>query len=237
MPALGMDNLTFDWVQPCISRVRGSLATVRSRHIDCPVARLNRGTAFLSIPAGEGGRQTGTTLTHGRSFVNAVDKETISTETICMSEEKKSTVSRLDEHLGFWLRRVSNHVSDRFADGLAARGMAVAEWVLLRELFDGASEPSALAERIGMTRGAVTKIVDKLVAKALVQRVSREDDRRFQTVELTAAGKKIVPVLAEIADANDAACFGGLHKAERAQLMALVKKLADGMELHSVPTE
>ncbi|MBS1814789.1 MAG: MarR family transcriptional regulator [Acidobacteria bacterium] len=151
--------------------------------------------------------------------------------------EKKTTVSPLEEHLGLWMRRVSNHVSQRFADGLAAREIAVAEWVLLRELFNAAAEPSALAERIGMTRGAITKIVDKLVAKGFAQRVSREDDRRFQRVELTAAGKKIVPILAEIADANDAACFAGLHKSERTQLIALLKKLADTMELRYIPTE
>ena len=154
-----------------------------------------------------------------------------------MSEAKKNDVSSLEEHLGFWMRRVSNHVSQRFADALAAREIAVAEWVVLREILDAAAEPSSLAGRIGLTRGAVTKIVDKLVAKGLVQRVSRGDDRRFQLVELTAAGGKIVPVLAEIADRNDAACFAGLHKAERVQLMALLKKLADAMDLRSVPTE
>lgn len=158
-------------------------------------------------------------------------------ETITVSEINKKRVSDLETHLGFWMRRVSNHVSQRFAEGLAARDISVAEWVLLREMFASAAEPSALAERIGMTRGAVTKIVDKLVAKGLVRRLFRDDDRRFQTVELTAAGKKIVPLLAEIADANDAVCFAGLNKTERAQLMVLLKKLAGAMELRIVPTE
>ena len=49
--------------------------------------------------------------------------------------------------------------------------MTVAEWVLMRQLLDEeALAPSRLAERMGMTRGAVSKLADRLIAKSLLTR-------------------------------------------------------------------
>ena len=65
-------------------------------------------------------------------------------------------VPELTAHLGYWLRQVSNHVSHAFARKLEAEGVTVAEWTMLRELYGGhALGPSRLAERMGLTRGAI----------------------------------------------------------------------------------
>src|SRR5580658_3618286 len=96
------------------------------------------------------------------------------------------TVSDLKKHVGFWLRFVSNHVSYAFARKLHAGGVTVAEWVVMREMFDDQeTSPGVLAERIGMTRGGVSKLVDRLVGKQLITRTDRADDRRFQSIALT----------------------------------------------------
>ncbi|MEI9903207.1 MAG: hypothetical protein WDN06_03970 [Asticcacaulis sp.] len=49
--------------------------------------------------------------------------------------------SHLEAHLGYWMRFVSNHVSQAFARKVEAHGVTVAEWVVLRELFEGAMPP------------------------------------------------------------------------------------------------
>ncbi len=65
-------------------------------------------------------------------------------------------VSNLTAHLGYWLRFVSNHVSYAFARKLEGLDVTAAEWVTLRELFDESEiAPSRLADRIGLTRGAL----------------------------------------------------------------------------------
>jgi DNA-binding MarR family transcriptional regulator len=75
-------------------------------------------------------------------------------------------VSDLKSHTGFWLRFVSNHVSYRFAQRLETSGVTVAEWVILREMFDSdVTSPSVLAKVTGLTRGAVSKLVDRLLRK------------------------------------------------------------------------
>ncbi|HET9510445.1 MAG TPA: MarR family transcriptional regulator [Sphingomonas sp.] len=148
-------------------------------------------------------------------------------------------ISALGSHLGFWLRRVSNHVSQRFAARLAEQGVTPAEWVLLRLLHDaGAVPPSVLAERLGFTRGAITKLVDRLRAKRLVVRAAAgRADRRYQTIALTGAGAVLVPKLAEIADANDAETFGHLSADDRATLDRLLRTLVDRARIEAIPTE
>src|ERR687892_599759 len=92
----------------------------------------------------------------------------------------------LQSHTGFWLRFVSNHVSHSFARKLTNTGVTVAEWVILRELFDaGETSPSRLATSSGLTRGAVSKLIDRLLTKGLVSRAEANNDRRFQDVNLT----------------------------------------------------
>lgn len=148
------------------------------------------------------------------------------------------TVSDLKKHVGFWLRFVSNHVSHAFARKLVASGVTVAEWVVMREMFDDEeTSPGVLAERIGMTRGGVSKLVDRLVSKKLVTRRNRSDDRRFQSIALTAAGRRQIPRLAGLADRNDEEFFCPLSVRERAVLIATMKKLVAAHRLQTLPTE
>ncbi|MAX40047.1 MAG: hypothetical protein CME33_26195 [Gimesia sp.] len=53
----------------------------------------------------------------------------------------------------------------------------------------GAANPSQLADTVGMTRGAVSKLIERLCRKNMTARSVLEGDRRYQTVELTAEGK------------------------------------------------
>ncbi|MBL8561985.1 MAG: MarR family transcriptional regulator [Gemmobacter sp.] len=146
-------------------------------------------------------------------------------------------VSGLTDHLGFWLRQVSNQVSGRFARALEAEGVSVVEWVLLRDIYDaGLPVPQVrLAERMGLTRGAITKLADRLVARGLILRQGDALDGRVQGVALTRAGEALVPALAALADTNDAACFAALTAEEQASLRALLQKLAEAQGLTRLP--
>src|SRR5262249_15090172 len=113
--------------------------------------------------------------------------------------------SALKSHIGYRLRVVSNAVSHSFAQKLAASEVTVAEWVILREMYSGEEKtsPSTVAAMTGLTRGAVSKLIDRLLAKGLVTRAESAGDRRYQEIKLTANATKLVPKLAKIADEND----------------------------------
>ena len=139
---------------------------------------------------------------------------------------KKIAVSELEKHVGYWLRFVSNHVSHAFTLKVEAQGVTVAEWVVMREMLDvGPANPSRLADRLGMTRGAISKLVERLCRKQLAVRSTTAGDRRYQSVELTTAGKKLVPKLARLADENDRQFFGHLDAKGRATLVDMLEEM------------
>jgi DNA-binding MarR family transcriptional regulator len=147
-------------------------------------------------------------------------------------------ISDLDAHLGYWLRFVSNHVSQAFAGRLQGKGVTVAEWVAMRRLFgEGGVAPSLLADRIGMTRGAITKLADRLIDKGLVVRRADPQDGRAQTLALTARGRALVPELASLADDNDTEFFRPLTVQERRVLRQLLERLVEQNELKAVPVD
>jgi DNA-binding MarR family transcriptional regulator len=146
-------------------------------------------------------------------------------------------VSTLEDHVGYWLRFVSNHVSHAFTKKVEAKGVTVAEWVLLREMFDeGPASPSRLADRLGMTRGAISKLVERLRLKKLVERAVLADDGRSQVVSLTSPGRRLVPVLARLADENDREFFAHLTGSERASLVETLREIVRRQGWKDVPT-
>jgi DNA-binding MarR family transcriptional regulator len=157
-----------------------------------------------------------------------------------MSREKtkQPAVSELKSHTGFWLRFVSNHVSQSFSRKLLDSGVTAAEWVILREIFDtDEMPPSALADQTGLTRGAISKLIERLVLKKLVSRKEGFDDRRYHRIALTPAGRRLVPTLAAIADQNDREFFKPLSAKEHEALVTTLRKLVHAHDLHKLPTE
>lgn len=147
-------------------------------------------------------------------------------------------IADLESHLGYWLRRVSNAVSGAFVHALQEKRTSVAEWVLLRALYErGNASPGELADHLGLTRGAVSKIIDKLEAKDWVQTNAREGDNRYRLLSMTRAGQRSLPILARIADHNDSAYFDCLSANEKADLRKLLVKLAEHNQIQDVPTE
>jgi DNA-binding MarR family transcriptional regulator len=107
---------------------------------------------------------------------------------------------------------------------------------VLREMFDASTtSPSALAAATGLTRGAISKLIDRLVQKDLVSRAEAADDRRFQDVRLTPAGRTMVPKLAALGDQNDHEFFSQLPVGERERLVATLKKLVATNKLKQIP--
>jgi DNA-binding MarR family transcriptional regulator len=134
--------------------------------------------------------------------------------------------SQLEVHLGYWLRFVSNHVSHAFRQRVEREGVTVAEWVVLRELFSPPeAAPSQVAERLGMTRGAISKLAERLLQKGLLSRTTQERDRRQQRLSLTAEGRRKVPILARLADENDREFFGHLPREARRKVVDLLQEI------------
>jgi DNA-binding MarR family transcriptional regulator len=155
-----------------------------------------------------------------------------------MPRTPRQPVPDLTAHLGYWLRYVSNHVSQAFALKLEAREVTVAEWALMRKLYDtDCLAPSRLAEQLGLTRGAITKLADRLIAKGLATRTPDLSDARAQTLALTARGRSLVPKLAALAEQNEAEFFDHLSTEERSTIDRVLRDIVRIRGLKSIPVE
>jgi DNA-binding MarR family transcriptional regulator len=103
-------------------------------------------------------------------------------------------VSRFD----CWRAVVTTHgaVIERIQRALAAADLPPLSWFELlwavKRSPTGPPRMSELAERLTLSRGGITKLVDRLEEAGYLERVSFAGDRRSLQAELTPAGKKML---------------------------------------------
>lgn len=139
--------------------------------------------------------------------------------------------------IGGRLRAISNRVSSAFARKVERSGVTVAEWVILRMVYECGPtvSPCDIARHTGLTRGAVSKLVERAMEKGLVVRTESKSDRRYQDVSLTARARELVPELAAFAQETDEEFFSCLTASERATLVRILQKLAVENRVTEVP--
>jgi DNA-binding MarR family transcriptional regulator len=102
----------------------------------------------------------------------------------------------------------------------SARALAVLER-------HGVMRLSELSEHLRIAARSTTEVVDSLQDRGLVERRNDPDDRRATLVALTDEGTR-VGVAIQAARTRDAErLFGALNAGDRAQLAAILRKLAD----------
>lgn len=110
---------------------------------------------------------------------------------------------------------------------MAAHGLTDAQWKPLMLLRNGlATTAIELARRMDVDAGAITRLLDRLEAKGLLERLRSTADRRVVHLQLTAAGEaaaaKVPFVLASVN--ND--FLKGFSEAEWKQLRKLLERMA-----------
>ncbi|QHA02621.1 MarR family transcriptional regulator [Streptomyces broussonetiae] len=136
-----------------------------------------------------------------------------------------STTSGLHDHLGYWLRRLSDEVHSRFEAELARHDVTVSQWGVMISVFHGHDTTKAVAAHMDIDPGAVSRLVDRLAAKSLIRREPDPASRRTVRLVLTGQGQALVPELAELADRNDNHYFGSLDAGQRRQLEQWIRRL------------
>jgi len=137
----------------------------------------------------------------------------------------------LTDSLGFLLNRVAGAMRINFERHLAPYGVTAQQWLVLRLVRDLANpRPSEMAEVLSIDRGAVTRLIDRLVDKGLVERCGDPTDLRAARVELTVRGQKLAPVIAGIAEKNNEAVLALLEPHEGTALVAHLKRVLDQLK-------
>lgn len=131
------------------------------------------------------------------------------------------------------MHRVANALTTELVSVYAEFGLGEGEFDVLatlrRQGGDFALTPSDLSEQTVVTSGAVTKRVDRLVARGYVQRQPSGTDGRSRLVALTPAGKKLIDKAFTAHMANEARLIEALSPTERAGLERGLRVLAQSL--------
>ncbi|MFL5263866.1 MAG: MarR family winged helix-turn-helix transcriptional regulator [Anaeromyxobacteraceae bacterium] len=135
-------------------------------------------------------------------------------------------------HLAFLLAQVGAHAAARFAERLAPLGLAPQHAGILRVLGQAAGQSQrALSERLGVLPSRLVALVDDLEARGLVERRDDADDRRSYALHLTPRGREALEEIGRVARAHGDALCAALTEPERAQLAALLGRIAEDQGL------
>ena len=107
-------------------------------------------------------------------------------------------------------------------------GLTDAQWKPMWMLKSGrATTAFELAREMGVDAGAVTRMVDRLAAKGLVDRVRSETDRRVVHLRLTPAGEVAVAQVPHVLAAVNNDFLRGLTESEWKQLCKTLDRMAE----------
>lgn len=138
-----------------------------------------------------------------------------------------------ERSVGALLKRVLDSVRAHVDHHLADHDLTHAQWVPLFKIAKGESDTmAALAREMCLDPGAMTRSIDRLEAKGLLQRVRSEEDRRVVKLVLTEAGRdtarRVWGVLADVLNLH----LAGFDPAEVDLLMGLLERMLANGESH-----
>ncbi|ADV66565.1 MarR family winged helix-turn-helix transcriptional regulator [Deinococcus maricopensis] len=137
-------------------------------------------------------------------------------------------------HLWLTLDRVYTILSRRIAGKLAEVGLTSPQYRVLRLLSDhGPLSPNTLAERLGVTPGNLTGILDRLESAGHLHRTREAGDRRSVRVQITPQGTDLMRVAVPDVRDHVRTLFSTLTPEELQHTQALLERL----EHHLSPTE
>lgn len=130
------------------------------------------------------------------------------------------------------LLRTSDAVSEAGMEHLGRHQISEGRFNILMLLNREPGEPSSpavLAEMTGVSRASMSGVLDTLERDGLVTRTSDPEDRRGILVLLTPAGRALIDEVCPGYFTRVAEIIQPLDPAERKQLVALLKKIQQGV--------
>ena len=140
--------------------------------------------------------------------------------------ETEGIVERID--------KLQRYVESAMQGTLEAHDLSHGEWKLMAHLRWGGppyrGKPGKLAERLGLSSGAMTNRLDNLERRKLLRRVDDPDDRRAVFVELTDKGKRLWDKAVGAQAEKESLITTVLDDRERRQLNELLRRLVLAFE-------
>jgi DNA-binding MarR family transcriptional regulator len=137
--------------------------------------------------------------------------------------------------VGYLLKRAHSLLIDQLEAAVAGSDITATQWVVLMHLRDGlAINASDLCAQLRHDSGALTRVIDQLEARGLVQRERSREDRREVQLRLTDAGNQTVTSLVPTVVDKFNYALREFSRAEASELNRLLSKLIASLDGSSV---
>ena len=137
---------------------------------------------------------------------------------------------RYDDSLTIALLRAREAVTAQFRDHVAAGGMTLTQWRLIRALAGGTElDTTTLAHRCVILAPSLTRIIKTLERRGLIEKVPARD-RRQRVVRLTADGEAMFTEMWAVSKTRYAAIEAAFGRAEMFDLVETLNRLRAVLE-------
>lgn len=135
---------------------------------------------------------------------------------------------RLHQSIGFHVSQTARAIERRIEEGLRAHGLTRVGWCILLALEEeGLTNPSEIAEFVGIDRTATSRALRQLEEEGLVARKNGRLDRRTTEVSLTDDGRDRICQATPVCSAHMDELNGRISAEDRAHLTRILAILRD----------
>lgn len=132
----------------------------------------------------------------------------------------------LRDSIGYLLKRTQRLMQERIEVRFAEQGCTLQQWVVLMHLRDGLAITVAdLCRDLNHDSGAMTRLIDQLESRNLIERRRNSEDRRVIELSITKTGDKLLDELIPTACGMLNETLDGFSRDEVKQLQSLLGRM------------
>ncbi len=135
----------------------------------------------------------------------------------------------LEQQPTYWLKRCYQSLRRTVDQRLREWGLTLSQRDVLLALYEeGPLDQTALRERSGLEQSSLSRLIDGLVQRGLVE-VRPGQDRRVRIASLTEVGKELLRQTPGSSQLGGEVMTAGLSQEEREELVRLLKRCSDNL--------
>jgi DNA-binding MarR family transcriptional regulator len=137
----------------------------------------------------------------------------------------------LRDSIGYLVKRSQRLMQERIEGVFEQQGFTLQQWVVLMYVHDGLAVTIAdICRDLHHDSGAMTRLVDQLESRKLIERRRSAGDRRVVELSLTAAGTKVLNTLVPTVCESLNTALDGFTREEVKLLQSMLRRLLGRLE-------
>ncbi len=148
-------------------------------------------------------------------------------------DTSRACASSSGSSLGLLFRQVRDAMWARMADELSKAGhdLSFSQYITLKKLAAGTTSATDLARAAELNPGAMTRLIDKLIERGLVERHADPGDRRVVRIRLSDQGEVIWREIDQCGGRVRERAMSGMDETERLAFIRALEQVRDNLAL------